>query len=171
MKNDCGMREYSPCEELVNNLPYMAMIVLGAVILVAGLGHDLLAWIAGGAYFVYGLIGALWIIIFMCPYCGLQGTRRCPCGYGRISAQLRDKEDADGFREKFKKHIPVIAPLWFIPLCAGGAVAVRRFSWWLLVLLVIFVVDAFLVLPQVSTKHGCVDCAQKDTCPWMGRKK
>ena len=164
------MREYSHVEELVNNVPYTAMVVLGTVILAVGVGHPMWRWIGAGLYLIYGLAGACWIIVFMCPYCRYWNTRSCPCGYGRIAAKLRDKKPQDCFNEKFKNHIPVIVPLWFIPVLVGAALVVRSFSWLLLVLLVIFALNAFVVLPLVSTKHGCKECPQKDTCPWMKGK-
>lgn len=163
-------REYSHAQELVNNLPYAAMIVLGAVIFLAGFESSAWRWIPAGAYLAYGVVGALWIMVFVCPYCRYWNTRACPCGYGRVAASLRERKDYDRFNEKFKKHIPVIVPLWFIPILVGVLVIVCSFSWPLLILLVLFAVDAFVVLPLVSRKHGCASCPQKDTCPWMGRK-
>lgn len=164
-------REYSRVEVIVNNLPYTTMIVLGGGILALGLQTGLWAWTAAGAYFAYGLAGAFWIIIFLCPYCSFHGMRSCPCGYGGISAKLRPRQGSDCFREMFRKHIPVIVPLWFIPLLVGGVVVTYRFSWWFLGLLIVFALDAFLVLPLVSTKHGCATCPQKDKCPWMGLRR
>ena len=32
---------------------------------------------------------------------------------------------------------------------------------------IVFAVDAFVVLPLLSVKHGCKGCPQKDVCPWM----
>jgi len=164
------MREYSHGEELINNVPYTAMIVLGTVILAVGVGHPIWRWTCAGLYLMYGVAGAFWIIIFMCPYCRYWNTRACPCGYGRIAGKLRERKAEDCFNEKFKKHIPVIVPLWFIPVLAGVFLVVCSFSWPLLVLLVVFALDAFVVLPLVSTKHGCKECPQRDTCPWMKGK-
>jgi len=155
---------------LVNNLPYIAMIALGGVILVAGSPGSLWGFLAGGAYLVYGLAGAVWIMIFVCPYCRYWNTDFCPCGYGTIAARFRQRKTVDCFNEKFKRHIPVIVPLWFIPLLAGLILMGMSFSWLLLALTVIFAVDAFAVLPVFSIRHGCTECPQKDTCPWMGRK-
>ena len=171
VSNGCPIREYSRAEGLVNNLPYILMIALGSVLLLIGLEFGKWGWMAAVAYLAYGLIGVVWIIVFLCPFCGFHGTRRCPCGYGEISAKLRTKEAPDLFRQKFKKHIAVIVPLWFIPLMGGGVVLVSRFSWWFLGLLAAFSVNAFVILPQLSKQHGCVDCAQSADCPWMGRKK
>ena len=37
----------------------------------------------------------------------------------------------------------------------------------MLILLIVFVVDAFVVLPLVSRLYGCGHCPQKADCPWM----
>jgi hypothetical protein len=151
----------------------MAMVVLGAVILRAGVPGSIWGWIPASLYLLYGIGGALWIMIFLCPYCHFWNTTACPCGYGRIAAKLREKKLQEGtddnlFRKKFRRHIPVIVPLWFIPVAAGVYFLTCSFSWLLLILLVVFAVDAFAVLPLLSRKHGCVECPQKDQCPWMG---
>ena len=168
--NDSRDREYSHVAELINNLPYLAMIVLGMAVFVVGFGGLVWGWIGGGAYLIYGVAGALWIIVFVCPYCRYWDTQACPCGYGRIAAKLRERKAADRFNEKFKKHIPVIVPLWLIPILTGAVLIICSFSWLLLVLLVVFVLDAFIVLPLLSVKHGCMGCPQKNVCPWMGRE-
>ena len=164
------MRKYSYAQELINNLPYIAMTLLGAAVFMVGFQSLAWQWIAAGAYLIYGITGALWIIIFVCPYCRYWNTLSCPCGYGRIAAKLREKKQGDCFNEKFKKHIPVIIPLWFIPVIAGIPLIIISFSWLLLVLIVIFALDAFVVLPLFSTKHGCKECPQREECPWMKRK-
>ena len=164
------MVEYTRAQEIVSNLPYMAMIGLGVLILVVGSREEVKGWLAGGAYLAYGVAGALWIMVFLCPYCPHWNTRSCPCGYGRIAAKLREKKEADHFKAKFRKHIAVIVPLWFIPVLAGIFLLARSFSSLLLILLVAFAIDAFVVLPLVSRKHGCVECPQSDSCPWMERR-
>jgi hypothetical protein len=170
-REDCQPAvEFSPGRELINNVPYIAMTLLGTAILFVALANPVLRWPAAGAYLVYGAAGALWIMIFVCPYCRFYNTRACPCGYGRIAVHLRERQDYDRFNEKFKKHIPVIVPLWFIPVLTGIPIVITSFSWSLLVLLVVFAVDAFAVLPLLSTKHGCAECPQKETCPWMAGK-
>jgi hypothetical protein len=168
---DCQpQRQFTATQELFHNLPYIAMTVLGTAILAVALAGPVLRWAAAVAYFLYGAAGALWIMIFVCPYCRFFSTRACPCGYGRIAPLMRDRQDYDRFNEKFKKHIPVIVPLWFIPIAAAVPALIRTFSWPTLVLIVIFAIDAFAVLPLLSTKHGCAECPQKDTCPWMAGK-
>ena len=164
------LREYSPAQELFHNIPYIAMMVLGAIVLVASFDGSIWKITSGIAYILYGLAGALWIMIFVCPYCKYWDTKSCPCGYGRIAAKFRKKKPVESFSEKFKKHIPVIVPLWFIPILVGVPFVIRSFSWTLLVLLVVFALDAFVILPLVSTKYGCKGCPQKESCPWMKDK-
>jgi hypothetical protein len=83
-------QDYTHLQEFIDNLPYIFMTILGALV----------------------------FIIFVCPYCHFYDTRACPCGYGQISIKLRKVRDQSRFNEKFKKHIPVIIPLWIIPVVA-----------------------------------------------------
>jgi hypothetical protein len=163
-------RTYTGGDTLLHNLPYILMIVLGAAVLFCSLGG--LAWgpaVAAG-YALYGLAGAVWIMVFVCPFCRFWGSHSCPCGYGHLAARLRARQPGDRFHEKFKKHIPAIVPLWFLPLVAAVLVLVRGFTWGLVVLSAAFVLDAFVILPRVSTQHGCRDCPQREGCPWMKHK-
>ena len=168
-------RQYSHTQELINNLPYIAMITLGTAVLFVSIRTPLWKWVAPVTYLIYGVAGVFWIILFLCPFCRYYDTRSCPCGYGRIAAKLRKQKSPDlhnripqdCFTEKFKKHIPVIVPLWFIPILVGVTLSVSAFSISLLVLLIAFAVDAFVLLPLLSTKHGCKECPQRDSCPWM----
>jgi len=164
------LREYTPAQELFHNIPYIVMTVLGAIVLGMALSSSVWGLISGIIFMLYGIIGTIWIMIFVCPYCRYWNTRACPCGYGRIAAKFRKKKSVEAFSEKFKKHIPVIVPLWFIPILVGVPFVIRSFSWALLVLLVVFALDAFVVLPLVSRKYGCKGCPQKETCPWMKDK-
>jgi hypothetical protein len=162
--------EYSYTQQIVNNLPYAAMTLLGGAIFVIGFANPVWGWVCASVYVIYSVAGAFWIMIFVCPYCERHSTMCCPCGYGRIAARLREKDDVSRFREKFKKHIPVIVPLWFIPFIAGVVFAVRSFSWLMVILLVVFALVAFVVLPLFSKRHSCGNCPQKESCPWMGDK-
>jgi hypothetical protein len=162
-----AMRLYTPAQELINNTAYIVMVLLGAAILVIGYSGSTGGWISAVAYLAYGIIGSVWIMVFVCPFCRYFDTRACPCGYGHIAPRFRPKGTVECFDEKFKKHIPVIVPLWFIPVVAGVIPLIRNFSLLLLAMLIIFAINAFIILPLVSTKHGCKECPQKSTCPWM----
>jgi len=160
-------QEYTHLQEFIDNLPYILMTILGALILILGTGASITGWLLAGLYTFYSIAGAFWIIICVCPYCHHYSMRTCPCGYGQISAKLRKVQDQSRFIEKFKKHIPVIIPLWIIPMIAGVIFLHKNFTLSLLSLVVLFVIDAYLVLPLLSRKYGCAHCPQKSTCPWM----
>ena len=160
-------RTYTGGETFLHNLPYILMTLLGAVVLFRSLGTSGWADVAAFGYVLYGLIGALWIMVFVCPFCRFWGTASCPCGYGQIAARLRNRQPEDRFNEKFKKHIPAIVPLWFLPLIAAAPALVRGFTWGLLILVLAFALDAFVILPRLSIQHGCRDCPQSEGCPWM----
>lgn len=72
------MREYSAVQALINNIPYMAMTVLGTAIFAAGFGGSTWGMIAGAAYLAYAMAGAFWIMIFVCPYCRYWDSHSCP---------------------------------------------------------------------------------------------
>ncbi|OHB59922.1 MAG: hypothetical protein A2167_00430 [Planctomycetes bacterium RBG_13_46_10] len=170
-------RQYSHTQELINNLPYIAMIMLGMAVLFLSINTLLWKWLTAVAYLIYGVAGVFWIILFLCPFCRYYDTNFCPCGYGQIAGKLRSRKlqnresSQDCFNEKFKKHIPVIVPLWFIPVLVGVTVEFHTFSIGLLALLIVFAVDAFVLLPLFSTKHSCKECPQRDSCPWMKQRR
>lgn len=168
---ECGVQTVPRSRELIDNLPYLAMIAMGALLFWSGFANSTWRWIAAGTYFAYGLGGAIWIMYFICPYCRFYGTRLCPCGYGQVAAKLRCRKAHDQFASQFRKHIPVIVPLWFAPLIPGGIALVGSFSWGLMILLAAFVVDSFVLLPLVSRRFGCSNCPQKQSCPWIGNCK
>jgi hypothetical protein len=170
LENCCKARpvqNYTHRQEFIDNLPYIFMTILGVLVFIIGPKASALHWIFAGLYVFYGIAGALWIIIFVCPYCHYYDTRACPCGYGQISAKLCKVRDQSRFIEKFKKHILVIIPLWIIPLVAGIIFLFQNFSLLLLLLVVLFIIDGFLILPLFSRKYGCAHCPQKNICPWM----
>ena len=162
-------REYTGWETLVANLPYMVMVVLGAGTIAVAFGGTPWALVGAAGYFVYGVVGAFWIMVFMCPSCAYYGTRECPCGYGMISARLVRQQDLACFSAKFKIHIPIIVPIWLIPAACGGVALYRSFSWTVVVLVVVFVVNSYVILPLVAKRHSCADCPQKEDCPWMAQ--
>jgi hypothetical protein len=164
------LHEYTYLQQFIDNVPYIIMIILGAFILSIGLELSIWGWVAAGVFVLYGVVGAFWIIVFVCPYCHYYDSRACPCGYGLIAAKLRSKKDGDRFIEKFKKHIGVIVPLWIIPILVGGITIIFNFYWEMLVLVMAFALNSFIILPLISRKYGCAHCPQRDACLWMGRR-
>jgi hypothetical protein len=163
-------RTYTGAETFLHNLPYILMTVLGAAVLFWSFSGSAWAHVTTAGYVLYGLVGAAWIMVFVCPFCRFWNTASCPCGYGKLAARIRDRQSEDRFSEKFKKHIPVLVPLWFLPLIAAVPALARGFTWALALLVAAFALDAFVILPRLSTQHGCRDCPQRATCPWMKSK-
>jgi len=157
----------TPANAVLGNVPYMVMLLLGALGLLLSLRLQPAGWAAAGGYLAYGLLGALWIILFLCPHCPSFGRWSCPCGYGVLSARLRRPGDTSRFEAKFKRHIGVIVPLWIIPLLVGGVALARGFSWPLAALLGAFILNSYVILPLASRRHGCRHCTQREECPWM----
>ncbi len=56
-------------KELVNNIPYVAMMMFGAAIFSVGFAGSKWGLILAVVYLAYGAAGAFWIMIFVCPYC------------------------------------------------------------------------------------------------------
>lgn len=164
----CPLPDVPPARALIDNLPYAAMLILGAAVFWQSWSGREWATITALGYVAYGVLGAFWIMFFVCPYCHFYATRWCPCGYGQVAAKLRRRRDGEQFAHQFRRHIPVIVPLWFAPPIAAGFALFRQWSWPLLALVLIFIVNAFVVLPLVSRAYGCAKCPQKDGCPWMG---
>lgn len=163
------MRQYTTWEVTLANLPYAAMVLLGS--LTVGLSLRPGAWGVAGAvvYALWGVGGALWIMIAVCPYCAYHGTHGCPCGYGVIAGRIVPKGAQECFAQKFRRHIPVIVPLWIIPVLIGIIALAKSFSWPLVVLVLAFVLNSYVVLPLVSKRHSCAGCPQREGCPWMAK--
>jgi len=163
------MREYSRAQTVVANLPYSIMLLTGAAVIAWGFGFSAQALAGAIGYAAYGVLGAVWIMVFICRYCAYYGTRGCPCGYGMLAARLAPKGSQECFAARFKRHIPVIVPLWLIPVACGAVALSHSFSPGQAWLLGAFVVNSFVILPLVSRRHACSECPQKDDCPWMAK--
>jgi hypothetical protein len=163
------MKEYTRTQTLIANLPYSLMLLTGAATIAHSFDFSGGALAGAAGYAAYGVGGAVWIMVFICRYCGYYGNRGCPCGYGVWAAKLAPKGAQECFAAKFKRHIPVIVPLWLIPAGCGALALSRTFSTGLAWLLAAFVVNSFVVLPLVSRRHACSECPQKEGCPWMAK--
>jgi hypothetical protein len=160
-------KKYTNSEVLLDNLPYIFMGIIGAAINLAIFKISLLGITLSVLYLAYTIFGAICIMLFVCPYCQYFDTDFCPCGYGRISARFREKNPETMFSEKFKKHIPVIVPLWIIPLIEGVVYLFLGFNLTILILVIVFVINSYIILPLLARIYGCGHCPQKDDCPWM----
>ncbi len=164
-------REYTRTQTLLANLPYALMLVLGAATIAWSFDLTPAALAGAAGYVAYGIAGAMWIMIFVCPYCAYYGSRGCPCGYGVLSALLVRPGEQECFARKFKRHIPVIVPLWLVPVGCAAAPLIREPAFDLAALAGAFVVNSFVILPWVSRGHSCSECPQRKGCPWMADAK
>ena len=80
-----SVHEYTLSQELINNVPYMAMTILGTAIFVAGLGSSAWGLAAAVAYLSYGAIGAFWIM-----YAPTADTGAPDHVHAAMGASLRD---------------------------------------------------------------------------------
>ena len=149
------------------SLPYLLMFPLGAAVMSLSVPPGIWPWLAPLLYVTYGVVGTFWLILFVCPYCAAYGSTLCPSGHGLLAAKLRPRKSSRDFPTQFKKNIPVIVPFWFVPFILGVVGLVTGFSWTRAVLLVVFSLDAFVLLPMGSRRRGCASCPQRGNCPWM----
>ena len=147
----------------LHNLPEYIMYVLGSIIM-AFFGILFLI-----AYVVYGFLSTLWYMRFVCTYCPHFDKIKCPSGYSIIAGKLFKKRDASKFEIMFKRHMGSVILSWFAPVIAGIYILINKVSIVMIILLVVFILDAFIILPWVSRKYGCNYCDLSDRCPWMGR--
>jgi len=147
-------------DRIKENLPMLTMWALGAVI-VAYLG-----WFASVTYLVFCAFSIVWFVRFICSYCVNSRTGRCESGLGNISAALFKANPPRRFRQQFHKNIAIQFPIWLVPPIVAIYGLLTEFSYAMLVLLVIFCIVAFVILPLAARKKTCDECAMKNVCPW-----
>ncbi len=147
---------------LSDTFPHFLTLALGTVVM------GLCIWWLAPIYLLISLLGLLWFLTHICPYCGAYGSRACPSGYGLISARLVGRKRGD-FRKAFLRNIWSVAIEWFIPLIVAIVFLVLSFDLLLLVVLALFVLVSFVVLPLTTRKKGCSHCPQRKDCPWQGK--
>lgn len=147
---------------IMHNLPEFIMYVLGAIIM-SYLGLKVLI-----IFVVYTVFSTLWFMRFICTYCPHYDKLKCPSGYAMVAAKLFKKRNMSKFHTMFKRHIVVVFPTWFVPVIAGIYLLIIELTIEVIVLLIIFILDAFIILPWASRTYGCNHCELKDKCPWMG---
>ena len=167
--SDCPMPIVSHTQEVIANIPYALMLLLGAAVCWLTFAGGLFGGLSAALYVAYGVAGAFWIMLFVCPFCHFYDTRLCPCGYGQIAVHLRPKRDGSLFARQFRRHIPVIVPLWFIPVIVGVVAMVRSFSWLMLILVVAFAINSFVLLPLLGPPVLLQRMPPKTNLPLDGR--
>jgi hypothetical protein len=74
-KNNCDKfrpdKEYTKLQVFLDNLPYILMAIIGAAINLHIFKFSTLGFMLSFLYIAYSAIGAIWIMIFVCPYCNI----------------------------------------------------------------------------------------------------
>jgi hypothetical protein len=146
-----------------HNLPLIVMYVLGSIIILF-LG---LLYLIG--YILYCIISTLWVMRFVCTHCPHYDKVKCPSRYSIVAGKLFKKRSSKDFTKVFARNIGVVVPSWVIPAIVGGYLLYLDFTIELTILVLLFVIDGFVVLPIASRVYGCDKCELKDQCPWMGK--
>jgi hypothetical protein len=156
------MYNYSLAYRLADNSPYIATGVLGALICLR------VHWVLAVIEIIASVLGPLWVIVRVCPTCHLYGNPACSSGYGFLSARLVDKGDPERFGHVFSHNMYAVMPMWFLPMAAGiYLIAIGETVPWLL--LILFVLVAFVAVPLKARYITCVKCPRRSTCPWGSR--
>lgn len=146
--------------------PMWLTFAMGAVIMA------LYRWWAAVAYVVYVAASLIWFMYFICRYCGTSKVGHCESVIGHWSMALFPKRGAPReFQRQFRRHIAVLFPDWFVPAVVGILLLILRpFSLSLLILVIVFCLVAFVVLPILSNRKSCATCTMKRVCPWAKNK-
>ena len=165
MVRSCERKRPTLGERLVENGPMLTMWVLGAIIL------SFFGWLASLTYIVFCIFSVIWFIRFICTYCVNSRTGYCESGLGNIGHTLFAPKPPRFFRQQFSRNIAIQFPIWFVPPIVAIYALVQQFSYAMLLLLIIFCIIAFVVLPYESKQKVCDDCPMRYSCPWTNAKK
>lgn len=153
--------QYSNAQMLVHNIPLLSMYVLGTILI--AFFHIYLAIF----FIIYLLFSNYLFMILICGFCPHYGTRTSICGYGLLAKKVTKRKSIKGFRRSFLRNIVVIFPNWFLPFFVGIYLLYLNFTLLILILLIVFSVIGFAVVPLVSKSKSCDTCKLRKTCPWM----
>ena len=156
------MSENAPIESslssvLRENASLIIMYLLG-MILVARVW-----WPLGWLYLAYCVLSNVLYMAWVCPYCPHYTAATCRAGYHLLSARRFRAKAGRTFGEQFGRNVIVLFPGWFVPPVVGMYLLVTGFSWRLVILLVLFCLVGFVLLPADSQRH-CTGCENLD-CP------
>ncbi|MBN2388244.1 MAG: hypothetical protein JXB85_14600 [Anaerolineales bacterium] len=135
----------------------IVMYIVGAVII------GLVWWPLAAIYLAYCILSNVLFMAWVCPYCGHYSLGTCASGFHILSGRRFKAKLGTTFARQFRRNVSWMALGWFLPPIAGIYLLIVDFSWAILVLLSVFCVVAFWLLPESSRKH-CEGCETGD-CP------
>ena len=143
---------------LQENTLLMGVHVLGTLLLV------FVWWPLGLFYLGYCAFSIIFYMAVICPYCYHYTVCTCPAGYHYISTKFFKPQEGKTFQGQFRRTIVVMYPGWFLPPLAGLYLLITDFSWSIVVLLLLFCLVGFWILPKVS-RQTCERCENAEECP------
>lgn len=153
----------SPATLLRENAFQIAMYLLGTAL--TGL-----LWPPLGVFYLLSSLGANYLYMaWICPYCGHYVLGTCAAGFDLLSGQRFQPRPGRTFGTEFRRRVWVLYPGWFLPPLASLFLLLSHFAWSILILLAVFCVVAFWLLPAAAQKH-CVQCETAD-CPRYPKKR
>ena len=166
--------------QLIGNYPLSTVFITNSI--------AILLWIIG-VYLVWQL-GILWGVLFIiyllgleffvykhgCSCCCYYG-KRCAFGRGKIAPFIVKKDDPQKFCQRkvsWLNLLPVVLGS-LIPVIIGVVLLIRGFSWPILILTLIPVINWFFINPLIYGKLICLHCQQGRLCcpanDFFGKKK
>ena len=145
--------------QFVHSIPMYLTYGLGAVIC-----GTFALW-AAALYVALCIAGNLWYIRTICVHCAAYGSG-CPSGYNLLARRMARPGGRRGFGRAFRRNVASVVPCWFLPLLLGGLLLYVRSDPWNAMLLGIFCIMAFGVLPFGMRAEGCARCPNRRHCPY-----
>ncbi len=152
-------------DRIVEDLPTFVMFILGAVIFLLSSPHA--GWLYALIYLTFCVVSLLWFMRFICSHCLNAYNAGCPSLFGGIASRFFKQRPPEAYAESFRRNIVILYPCWFVPPIVGLYQLISACSVPMLVALIAFALDAFVILPLASKGHGCTDCAMAAECPRM----
>lgn len=151
---------YSTGQIFSHNIPLMIMYILGVFIV------SIYNIVFSVIFIVYIILSLYIFMVTICAYCPHYGTKSSLCGYGLVTKSLTSRKKASQFKSQFRRNIAVLFPVWFVPLIFGLIIIINEFTWFMVILLIVYIIIAFGVVLYVSRSKSCKTCKLKKNCPW-----
>jgi len=152
------VKRVSPFSYFKENLPLLIIIFFGMLIV------GKIWWVWGGIYLLFSITALLLYMKFVCLYCFCYKTQSCHDGYHIIAKRLFKPGKGKSFYRQFKRYVPVVYPIWFLPVPAAIYVLITQFSRLFFGYVIIFSIFGFIILPLMS-KNQCTRCKNGPNCP------
>lgn len=155
--------------QVFENYPFSTILITNGLTLLIWIVAVYLVWQLGmfwGVLFaVYLLALEFFIYKHGCSCCCYYG-KRCAFGRGKIASFLVKIDDPQKFCQRkvtWLNLLPVVLGS-LIPVIVGVVLLIRSFSWPILILTLIPVINWFFINPLVYGKLICLYCKQGRLC-------